>query len=296
MLSQPSGRGLSPLRDKCVVYVRAYISVVKNPTVAQLKQAVEDAFSHLPKHGIGKISWSHVWAQFCLCYEGQKLLLDQDNVGLHGIKDGDQVSIHPYNNDIKSLFLSLAMSARIASLQQLFFAYAYAGLQFVRHTSTSYNFIKGNSETRNNDLEESKATPSKQEVHTHEQYKEERHHSSEVHNDSNHKNKDENEEDSSDEIAVDITCQCSWAHLFRRLFSYRRQKGCDTNYVELGSLHPDYQKLRSELELIDEQDKKDSFKRVLAESKHIYQIPMYTQDDAVPFEMVQNRTPLGGVG
>nr|GEY28258.1 U11/U12 small nuclear ribonucleoprotein 25 kDa protein-like isoform X2 [Tanacetum cinerariifolium] len=119
------------------------ISVVKNPTVAQLKQAVEDAFSHLPKHGIGKISWSHVWAQFCLCYEGQKLLLDQDNVGLHGIKDGDQ-------------------------------------LQFVRHTSTSYNFIKGNSVTCNNDLEESKATPSKQEVHTHEQYKEERHHSSEL--------------------------------------------------------------------------------------------------------------------
>ena len=33
------------------------ITVAKNPTVAQLKQAVEAAFSHLPKHGIGKVSW-----------------------------------------------------------------------------------------------------------------------------------------------------------------------------------------------------------------------------------------------
>lgn len=172
------------------------ISVVKNPTVAQLKQAVEDAFSHLPKQGIGKVSWSHVWAQFCLCYEGQKLL-DQDNVGLHDIKDGDQ-------------------------------------LQFARHTSTSYSFIKGKSETCNNDLEESTASPRKQEVQNHEQYKEEGHHSSEVQDSSNQQKKDENEEDSCDEIAVNITCQCSWAHLFRRLFSYPRPKGRNTNYVELG--------------------------------------------------------------
>lgn len=71
---------------------------------------------------------SHVWAQFCLCYEGQKLL-DQDNVGLHGIKDGDQVCIHPYNDDIKSLFLLLLCLHALQVCNQCSFAYAYVGVR-----------------------------------------------------------------------------------------------------------------------------------------------------------------------
>lgn len=160
------------------------ITVVKNPTVAQLKQAVEDAFSHFPKHGIGKVSWSHVWGQFCLCFEDQKLLDDQDSIRLHGIKDGDQ-------------------------------------LQFVRHTSVSYNLVKERSEKQDYKLKESQASPDKSEMQTQKEV--------EVKNYS----KEENTEDSCDEIAVNVTCQCSWAHLLRRLFYDRRQKGHDTSYEEL---------------------------------------------------------------
>ncbi|KAI3687116.1 hypothetical protein L1987_80807 [Smallanthus sonchifolius] len=142
------------------------ITVAKNPTVAQLKQAVEDAFTHLPKHGIGKVSWSHVWAQFCLCFNGQKLLHDQD--GIHGIKDGDQ-------------------------------------LQFVRHTSISYNLVKERSE---------KLSASKQDVRTQTQVQ---------------ITEGEQEDSNQHNIApVIITCQCSWGHLWKRLFSKKRH---DTNML-----------------------------------------------------------------
>ena len=33
----------------------------------------------------------HVWGQFCLCYAGQKLVLETDYLRNYGIKDGDQV-------------------------------------------------------------------------------------------------------------------------------------------------------------------------------------------------------------
>ncbi|KAL4579363.1 hypothetical protein LXL04_015505 [Taraxacum kok-saghyz] len=165
------------------------ITVAKNPTVPQLKQAVEDAFSHFPKHGIGKVSWSHVWAQFCLCFEGQKLLDDLDSTHLHGMKDGDQ-------------------------------------LHFVRHTSVSYNLVKERSEKQDYKLEEYEASPTKKEPCEDTQ--------KDVQDKSNQKSHEENEEDSCKDISVNITCQCSWAHLFRRLFSYSKQKKShDTSYQEL---------------------------------------------------------------
>lgn len=34
---------------------------------------------------------THVWGQFCLCYDGQKLVLETDYLRNYGIKDGDQV-------------------------------------------------------------------------------------------------------------------------------------------------------------------------------------------------------------
>lgn len=45
---------------KCNVFgclLFAGIQVTKTATVAQLKQAVEAAFSHMPQNGPGKISW-----------------------------------------------------------------------------------------------------------------------------------------------------------------------------------------------------------------------------------------------
>ncbi|KAK9683582.1 hypothetical protein RND81_10G151000 [Saponaria officinalis] len=81
------------------------IDVRKSATIAELKQAVERRFSHLPTDGPGKISWRHVWGHFCLSYRGQKLLNDSDFIKSYDIKDGDQ-------------------------------------LRFVRHTSIAYNLIK----------------------------------------------------------------------------------------------------------------------------------------------------------
>ncbi|KAL5547786.1 hypothetical protein UlMin_003017 [Ulmus minor] len=67
------------------------VKVSRSVTVAELKEAVEDVFSQLPKHKETDISWSHVWGQFCLSYDGQKLIDDKTYIRLLGIKDGDQL-------------------------------------------------------------------------------------------------------------------------------------------------------------------------------------------------------------
>ncbi|XP_057957167.1 uncharacterized protein LOC131150459 [Malania oleifera] len=67
------------------------VEVAKTATIAELKQAVESVFSHFPEKGLGKISWPHVWGQFCLCYDGQKLLTETECINNYGIKDGDQL-------------------------------------------------------------------------------------------------------------------------------------------------------------------------------------------------------------
>lgn len=84
------------------------LEVPMTATIAELKLAVESVFSHFPQKGPGKISWLHVWGQFCLCYSGQKLLTETDYIRDYGIQDGDQ-------------------------------------LHFVRHNSISYNLIKKHS-------------------------------------------------------------------------------------------------------------------------------------------------------
>ncbi|CAH9084145.1 unnamed protein product [Cuscuta epithymum] len=68
------------------------IEVPRNGTVADLKKAVEAAFSRLPC----RVSWyglsrQHVWGHFCLSHDYEKLLSDADHIGLHGIRDGDQL-------------------------------------------------------------------------------------------------------------------------------------------------------------------------------------------------------------
>ncbi|KAL2318073.1 hypothetical protein Fmac_031949 [Flemingia macrophylla] len=77
-----------------------HIQVSKTATVAELKDAVEAVFSHVPYKGPAKISWVHVWGQFCLCYDGQKLVTEKDYLWNYGIKDGDQLRFmrHVSNN------------------------------------------------------------------------------------------------------------------------------------------------------------------------------------------------------
>ncbi|CAN7045727.1 hypothetical protein IGI04_008407 [Brassica rapa subsp. trilocularis] len=67
------------------------VNVTSSATVRDLKLAIETAFSHVPKKGPSKISWSHVWGHFCLCYGGQNLVTDAECIGSYGMKDGDEV-------------------------------------------------------------------------------------------------------------------------------------------------------------------------------------------------------------
>ncbi|KAL8090045.1 uncharacterized protein LOC141697667 [Apium graveolens] len=69
----------------------AEIEVAKTATVAELRNSVENVFSHLPEQGPGKVSWSHVWGHFCLCFDGQKLLDDNEYISDYEIRDGDQL-------------------------------------------------------------------------------------------------------------------------------------------------------------------------------------------------------------
>lgn len=87
------------------------IEVLRMATISDLKEAVESAFSHLPNKGPGKISWRHLWAQFCLSYRGQELLNDSEYIKSYGVRDGDE-------------------------------------LRFVRHVSIAYNLIKKRSSKR----------------------------------------------------------------------------------------------------------------------------------------------------
>ncbi|XP_073276549.1 uncharacterized protein [Primulina huaijiensis] len=77
------------------------IKLAKTGTVGELKLAVEAAFDHLPKKGPTKVSWAHVWGQFCLCHDGRKLLIDSDYIRMCGIQDGDQLQFarHASNYD-----------------------------------------------------------------------------------------------------------------------------------------------------------------------------------------------------
>ncbi|KAK1275550.1 hypothetical protein QJS04_geneDACA001545 [Acorus gramineus] len=67
------------------------VQVARTANVGQLKMAVEEIFAQSPKEGQGKISWSHVWGHFCLCYDGHKLVDDKVSLRSLNIRDGDQV-------------------------------------------------------------------------------------------------------------------------------------------------------------------------------------------------------------
>uniref|UniRef100_A0A1J3FDN4 U11/U12 small nuclear ribonucleoprotein 25 kDa protein n=1 Tax=Noccaea caerulescens TaxID=107243 RepID=A0A1J3FDN4_NOCCA len=98
------------------------IQVLKTATVGELKMAVEAAFSHLPITGPGKISWPHVWGQFCLCYEEQRLINEAQYLTDLGIKDGDQLRFIRHISNYCILMMKQKKSKttpRVYSLKQL---------------------------------------------------------------------------------------------------------------------------------------------------------------------------------
>jgi len=93
------------------------IQVAKKGRVRELRLAVEAAFGHLPMTGTGRVSWPHVWGQFCLSYNIHKLLNDSSYLEIYMIKDGDQ-------------------------------------LRFIRHDSINYNLARTQSEKEDSDLDD----------------------------------------------------------------------------------------------------------------------------------------------
>ncbi|KAL0791466.1 hypothetical protein Bca101_007712 [Brassica carinata] len=89
---------LSPLR---LIDRRRNVEVLKTATVREVKMAVEAAFSHLPITVLGNVSWPHVWGQFCLSYDDQRLINEADYLVELGIRDGDQTDV-PYRFSVKT--------------------------------------------------------------------------------------------------------------------------------------------------------------------------------------------------
>ncbi|KAL3497353.1 hypothetical protein ACH5RR_040085 [Cinchona calisaya] len=180
------------------------IEVAKTGTVAQLKQAVEAAFSHLPKKGPKKVSWSFVWGHFCLTYDGQKLLTDTDDIGSYGMKDGDK-------------------------------------LQFIRHISITYNMVKERSEVEDHDLDEPTVSSCPKETKFLVQYSssgsacsKDRRLNSEKDVDYNHRDIENQQgvDDADEGRGLITTCRYKLVHLFRGWFSYSRLPSSDVKMKE----------------------------------------------------------------
>ncbi|KAK9130653.1 hypothetical protein Sjap_011140 [Stephania japonica] len=70
------------------------VLTLETATVADLKEAVEHAFlQRLKKEDCSMICWSDVWSDFCLCFQGQKLNNNNDQILLFGIHDGCQIHL-----------------------------------------------------------------------------------------------------------------------------------------------------------------------------------------------------------
>ncbi|KAK4374723.1 hypothetical protein RND71_005400 [Anisodus tanguticus] len=66
-----------------------FVHVARNATVADLKQAVEEAFNFSREDECKILSL--VWNHFCLYYGSQKLVNDKALINCFGVKDGDQL-------------------------------------------------------------------------------------------------------------------------------------------------------------------------------------------------------------
>ncbi|KAK9130654.1 hypothetical protein Sjap_011141 [Stephania japonica] len=70
------------------------VLTLETATVADLKEAVEHAFlQRLKEEDCNLICWSDVWSDFCLCFQGQKLINNNDQILLFGIHDGCQIHL-----------------------------------------------------------------------------------------------------------------------------------------------------------------------------------------------------------
>ncbi|KAL3838585.1 hypothetical protein ACJIZ3_023176 [Penstemon smallii] len=182
------------------------IKVAKTGTVGEVKRAVEAAFRHLPKNGPGKISWTHVWGQFCLCHEGQKLLNDGDYIGMFGIKDGDQ------NIRRDALVLEVNLKGRVDSELRKYIAIS------------TYDLVRTKSEREDLDSDE----PSISDVFRDEQQNGEK-------NDSHHIEIVEANQDDMESDNGDISSKFRFTNMLRGWFAYRKMTNSEMRIEERSS-------------------------------------------------------------
>eukprot|EP00850_Spirogloea_muscicola_P014151 SM000100S09378 [mRNA] locus=s100:75438:76642:+ [translate_table: standard] len=74
------------------------VAVMNSATISDLKRAVENVVNKAEQSALGHrhISWSHVWGNFCLAYQGQRLVADNELLKSYGLRNTDTVDFMHY--------------------------------------------------------------------------------------------------------------------------------------------------------------------------------------------------------
>ncbi|CAK9178368.1 unnamed protein product [Ilex paraguariensis] len=74
------------------------VAVMNSGTVKDLKLVIKKKVNNVEESMMGHrhISWKHVWANFCLAYQNEKLLHDNAALQDYGIRNNSQVHFVPY--------------------------------------------------------------------------------------------------------------------------------------------------------------------------------------------------------
>ncbi|CAM6089079.1 unnamed protein product [Calypogeia fissa] len=70
------------------------VAVWNKASVRDIKSAIERKVDEMVQENLEhrRISWAHVWGNFCLVYNNEKLLKDSSLLSKFGIKNGDELS------------------------------------------------------------------------------------------------------------------------------------------------------------------------------------------------------------
>lgn len=79
-------------------YTSYDVAVLNCATVADLKLAIMKKTNEIEQAQLGHrhISWRHVWANFCLSHENERLVDDNSLLSNHGIRNYSKVHFSPY--------------------------------------------------------------------------------------------------------------------------------------------------------------------------------------------------------
>ncbi|WJX45108.1 U11/U12 small nuclear ribonucleoprotein [Trifolium repens] len=75
-----------------------HVILMNTATVKDLKLAIKNKINYMEQSSMGHrhISWRSVWANYCLSFENNKLLNDDDALQNVGVRNNSQVHFVPY--------------------------------------------------------------------------------------------------------------------------------------------------------------------------------------------------------